>query len=118
MCRSESQRSNSARWPNHVTDLDNTDANKLLMKNYFDEVVLGGQRGKVAQYRSADGFHQHNCDGEGVFDAKATAFYDLYRIENGKQVEHWDVLETVPPINGRTQTANSEDVAAPREGCQ
>ena len=25
------------------------------------------------------------------------AFYDLYRIENGKQAEHWDVLETIPP---------------------
>ena len=33
---------------------------------------------------------------EGLFDAKPTAFYDLYRIENGKQVEHWDVLETIP----------------------
>src|SRR5579863_10239040 len=34
---------------------------------------------------------------EGLFDAKPTAFYDLYRIENGKQVEHWDVIETIPP---------------------
>ena len=34
---------------------------------------------------------------EGLFDAKPTAFYDLYRIENSKQVEHWDVLETIPP---------------------
>jgi predicted SnoaL-like aldol condensation-catalyzing enzyme len=36
---------------------------------------------------------------EGLFDAKPTAFYDLYRIENGKQVEHWDVLETIPPTD-------------------
>jgi predicted SnoaL-like aldol condensation-catalyzing enzyme len=36
---------------------------------------------------------------EGLFDAKPTAFYDLYRIENGRQVEHWDVLETIPPSN-------------------
>jgi predicted SnoaL-like aldol condensation-catalyzing enzyme/glyoxylase-like metal-dependent hydrolase (beta-lactamase superfamily II) len=119
--------------PTKVADLDKTDANKLLMKRYFDDVVLGGQRDKVAQYRSADNFHQHNCDGEdnksgfqiftkpglvlkytkvhkilgqgnfvlvmseGLFDAKPTAFYDLYRIENGKQAEHWDVLETIPP---------------------
>ena len=34
---------------------------------------------------------------EGLFDAKPTAFYDLYRLENGKQVEHWDVLEGIPP---------------------
>jgi predicted SnoaL-like aldol condensation-catalyzing enzyme len=125
--------------PTTVTDFDKTDANKLLMKSYFDDVVLGGQRDKVAQYRSADSFHQHNCDGEdnkagfqtktgifakpgfvfkytkvhkilgqgnfvlviseGLFDAKPTPFYDLYRIENGKQVEHWDVLETIPPAD-------------------
>ena len=34
---------------------------------------------------------------EGLFDAKPTAFYDMYRIENNKMVEHWDVLETIPP---------------------
>ena len=34
---------------------------------------------------------------EGLFDAKPTAFYDLYRLENGKPVEHWDVLEGIPP---------------------
>ncbi len=123
--------------PTKVIDFDKTDANKLLMKRYFDDVVLGGQRDKIAQYRSPDNFHQHNCDGEdnksgfqnktgifakpgfvfkytkvykilgqgnfvllmseGLFDAKPT--YDLYRIENGRQVEHWDVLETIPPSN-------------------
>ena len=25
------------------------------------------------------------------------AFYDLYRIENGKIAEHWDVIEAIPP---------------------
>lgn len=25
------------------------------------------------------------------------AFYDLFRVENGKIVEHWDVIETIPP---------------------
>jgi predicted SnoaL-like aldol condensation-catalyzing enzyme len=34
---------------------------------------------------------------EGLWDAKPTAFYDMYRIENNKMVEHWDVLETIPP---------------------
>jgi predicted SnoaL-like aldol condensation-catalyzing enzyme len=34
---------------------------------------------------------------EGLFDAKLSAFYDLYRIENGKVVEHWDILEAIPP---------------------
>lgn len=26
-----------------------------------------------------------------------TSFYDLFRIENGLIVEHWDVIETIPP---------------------
>ena len=34
---------------------------------------------------------------EGLFDAKPTAFYDLYRLEDNKIVEHWDVLEPMLP---------------------
>ena len=34
---------------------------------------------------------------EGLFDAKPAAFYDLYRIEDNKMVEHWDVVEAIPP---------------------
>jgi predicted SnoaL-like aldol condensation-catalyzing enzyme len=115
--------------PAQVADLDRTEANKAVMDGYFRDVVLGGQADKVAQYKSADRFHQHNCDGadrpsglpaknvfkittlhkilgqgnfvlvmsEGVFNGESTAFYDLYRLEEGKQVEHWDVLERIPP---------------------
>ena len=34
---------------------------------------------------------------EGLFDGKPTAFYDFYRLEEGKQVEQCDVLETISP---------------------
>lgn len=34
---------------------------------------------------------------EGSFGDLPTAYYDLYRIENGKIAEHWDTLETIPP---------------------
>lgn len=36
---------------------------------------------------------------EGVFGnpAEPTAFYDLFRLEDGKIVEHWDVIETIAP---------------------
>jgi predicted SnoaL-like aldol condensation-catalyzing enzyme len=33
---------------------------------------------------------------EGSFADKATSFYDLFRIENGKIAEHWDTMETIP----------------------
>jgi predicted SnoaL-like aldol condensation-catalyzing enzyme len=34
---------------------------------------------------------------EGAFADKPTSFYDLFRLKNGKIVEHWDVMETIIP---------------------
>ena len=34
---------------------------------------------------------------EGSFGERPTRYYDLYRIENGKIAEHWDILEPIPP---------------------
>jgi predicted SnoaL-like aldol condensation-catalyzing enzyme len=34
---------------------------------------------------------------EGSFKGQPTSFYDLFRFENGKVVEHWDIIETIPP---------------------
>ncbi|MGY8869396.1 MAG: nuclear transport factor 2 family protein [Pseudomonadales bacterium] len=36
---------------------------------------------------------------EGLRDGIHTSFYDLYRIENDKIVEHWDTSESIPPRN-------------------
>ncbi len=33
---------------------------------------------------------------EGRLGGKHTAFYDLFRVENGKIAEHWDTIETIP----------------------
>lgn len=33
---------------------------------------------------------------EGTFADAPTSFYDLFRVEGGKIVEHWDVIETIP----------------------
>ncbi len=35
---------------------------------------------------------------EGFFLGKHSAFYDLYRLENDKIVEHWDVIEAIPAV--------------------
>jgi len=34
---------------------------------------------------------------EGFFADVHSSFYDLFRIDEGKIVEHWDTIETVPP---------------------
>jgi predicted SnoaL-like aldol condensation-catalyzing enzyme len=37
---------------------------------------------------------------EGQFAGKHVAFYDLFRVESGKIVEHWDVIQDIPPKEG------------------
>ncbi|MDF0604107.1 nuclear transport factor 2 family protein [Neisseriaceae bacterium TC5R-5] len=32
---------------------------------------------------------------EGTFGGKATQFFDIFRLENGKIVEHWDVIQDI-----------------------
>ncbi|WP_428036163.1 nuclear transport factor 2 family protein [Amphritea sp.] len=34
---------------------------------------------------------------EGEFLGEHVSFYDLFRVENGLIVEHWDTIETIPP---------------------
>lgn len=38
---------------------------------------------------------------EGSYADQPTAFYDLFRVENGRIAEHWDTLETIPPETAR-----------------
>jgi predicted SnoaL-like aldol condensation-catalyzing enzyme len=37
--------------------------------------------------------------GEGSLDGVHSSFYDLFRVAEGKLVEHWDTIEEVPPRN-------------------
>lgn len=36
---------------------------------------------------------------EGTFAGQHTSYYDLFRVENGKIAEHWDVMETILPAD-------------------
>lgn len=37
------------------------------------------------------------CVTEGTFESASAAFYDLYRIADGKITEHWDTIEKIVP---------------------
>ena len=118
-----------------VTDLDKTEANRELVKNFLVDVMQGKNPEKTADYFDGDAYIQHNtgiADGlsglgaalaalgeqgiamvydethqvlaqgnfvlavsEGTFGGAPTSYYDLWRVENGKIAEHWDVMETI-----------------------
>ncbi len=123
--------------PVAVTDHDRTDANKALVANFVDTVLIGGAFDRIGDYFDGNTYIQHNshiADGvsglaaglkaqadagismritrrhalygdgnfvlvlsEGDISGQPTAFYDLFRVENGKIAEHWDVISPILP---------------------
>lgn len=123
--------------PTESNDLDKTEHNKTLVRNFVEDILVNGKMEKLAGYIDGDDYTQHNPqigDGlsglgtalevmakqgitmkydkihkvlgegnfvlvasEGAFAGQPTCFYDLFRVESGKIVEHWDTIETIPP---------------------
>ncbi|MDO5616626.1 MAG: nuclear transport factor 2 family protein [Cruoricaptor ignavus] len=120
-----------------LKDLDKTEENKTIVRNFVEDILLNGKMEKLASYFDGDNYIQHNPNipdqlsglgatleslakqgvfmkydtihkvlgegnfvlvvSEGHFGKDHIAFYDLFRVENGKIAEHWDVLETMKP---------------------
>ncbi len=118
-----------------IKDLDKTEENRELVKNFLYDVMQGKRPEKIADYFDGDTYIQHNtgiADGlsglgaalaalaeqgvqmiydkthqvlaqgnfvlavsEGTYGGAPTSYYDLWRVENGKIAEHWDVMETI-----------------------
>ncbi len=64
--------------------------------------MCGWQTGKAGIAMIYDRTYQILAQGnfvlavsEGTFGGKPTSYYDLWRVENGKIAEHWDVMETI-----------------------
>ena len=114
------------------TDLDKTDDNKVIVRNFVQDVLMGQHPENLTNYFDGNNYIQHNtaiADGldglgaalaamaeqgikmeyftihkilgcgnfvlavsEGKFADQPTSYYDLFRIENGKIAEHWDVM--------------------------
>ncbi|MGP1508772.1 MAG: nuclear transport factor 2 family protein [Sphaerochaeta sp.] len=119
-----------------LEDLDKTEENRKLIKNFLHDVMQGKAPEKTPSYFDGDTYIQHNtgiADGlsglvaalealgkqgirmiydnihqvlaqgnyvlavsEGTFGGAPTSYYDLWRIQNGKITEHWDVMQTIP----------------------
>jgi len=122
--------------PTKATDLSETEKNKEIAKLMVQDILMGKNPNKLADYFNAEKYHQHSPylkDGlsgliegvktmtaqknmfrytkihkilgegdfvlticEGDWNHKKNAFYDLLRFENGKAVEHWDVIQEIP----------------------
>ena len=118
-----------------VKDLDKTEENRQIVKDFLYDVMMGKAPEKTPDYFDNGKYIQHNtgiADGldglgaalaalaelgiqmiydkvhqvlaqgdmvlavsEGTFGGAPTAYYDLWRVENGKIAEHWDVMETI-----------------------
>lgn len=118
-----------------IKDLDKTEENRQLVKNFLYDVMQGNRPEKTPDYFDGDTYLQHNtgiADGlsglgaalaalaeqniqmiyttvhqvlaqgnfvlavsEGTLGGAPTSYYDLWRVENGKIAEHWDVMETI-----------------------
>jgi|GEM_PF-137679 len=103
-----------------ITDLDKTAANKALVRAMIEQALApGGDRARLADVVS-DGLIEHSATpelqhayqevvllvGRGNFvatlcrttrDGVEYAQVDLFRLADGKVVEHWDAIEPVPP---------------------
>lgn len=120
-----------------LTDLDKTETNKQLVREFLNEVLVNGQSDRITDFISTEEYLQHNSDiadglsglgsalqyfaqeglllqydtvhmvlGEGNFvltvsegkfgQGDHVAYYDLFRIQDGKIVEHWDVIQPIP----------------------
>lgn len=84
------------------------DGDKYIQHNTGIADGLSGLGSALAELAKAgiqmiyDRTHQVLAEGnfvlgvsEGSFGGKPTSYYDLWRVENGKIAEHWDVMETI-----------------------
>ena len=126
-----------------LKDVDKTDANKALVKDFISTILMKGEMDKIGNFidQGKENYIQHNSvigDGlsglgqalegmakqgismmyttihkilgegnfvlaisEGTFAGTPTSYYDLFRVDNGKIVEHWDIIESILPEKER-----------------
>lgn len=111
--------------PTEVCDLPQTESNRKTADSFVRDVLIGGQMEAVDRYIERERFTEHNPEmdlvgkatamtyervhrvlaegnfvltvSEGTRGGVHTAFYDLFRLAEGKIVQHWDTIEAIAP---------------------
>jgi predicted SnoaL-like aldol condensation-catalyzing enzyme len=124
--------------PTEATNLDETEANRRIVRSFVNEVLINRQIDKLALYLDDQQYTEHNphlgdgvltlqtalsardsegeialcyerihrvlaegnfvlCVNEGYRSGVHASFYDLFRLNLGKLVEHWNTTEEIPP---------------------
>ncbi len=71
--------------PTEVTDLEKTDTNKAIVKNFVNDVLFGKAPEKITEYVSTEEYHQHNpaikdgLDGLGEAIAYLTSQNNMFK---------------------------------------
>lgn len=111
--------------PTEAVDLELTEINRAFVRSYVETVLIDGQLGQLTDFVDQNNFIEHNpglgevedesdsrisyehihrilaegnfvlCVSEGNRRGDRTAFYDLFRLSDGKVVEHWDTTEKI-----------------------
>lgn len=117
--------------PTEVGDLAHTEANRRLVRSSIEDLFIAGRLDQFSSYVDENDYTEHSPEfglvakasqmsyrrihrvlaegnfvlvaSEGDRGGARTAFYDLFRVAEGKLVEHWDTIEKIPP---RTEWKN------------
>jgi predicted SnoaL-like aldol condensation-catalyzing enzyme len=107
---SDSNQASDAGGPTEATNPEQTGANRGVVLAYLEERSSQYLAGDYVDHRAASAselsytkVHHAVAEGsfvfalsEGQLDGKPYGFYDLFRVEGGKLVEHWDSRRAVP----------------------